>query len=323
MENLQTAVRAFCTEHALLDPGPVIVAVSGGADSLVLLHILNAVCGTFGVTLHVATYDHGLRGAEGAEDAAYVREMAEKWGLPVTVGAGDVRALAAEWRLGLESAARRARYAFLIETARAVGAQTVATGHHQDDQAETVLLHVLRGAGLAGLRGMLPITHLGEVRLVRPLLAVTRAELTAYAAAAGITPRHDATNDDLTYTRNRLRHQIMPLLRGINPDVSSALARLAETAREDYTALLATLPPIAPPRLPRPDFLAMKPAVQRLWLRCAAADLRPGIELSFERTSAAIRFAEALNGPGVVQLGGGVNFRATHKQIWLEMGNEN
>jgi tRNA(Ile)-lysidine synthase len=323
METLQTVVRTFCTEHALFKPGRVVVAVSGGADSLALLHLLNAIRETFGIVLHVATYDHGLRGTAGAEDAAYVRETAEKWGLPVTVGGGDVPTLAAEWRLGLEAAARRARYAFLIETARAVNAETVATGHHQDDQAETVLLHVLRGAGLAGLRGMLPVTQLGEVRLVRPLLAVARAELTAYLAAAGLTPRHDATNDDLTYTRNRLRHQVMPLLRGINPDVSSALARLAETAREDYAALLATLPPVAPPRLPRPDFLAMKPAVQRLWLRCAAAELRPGIELSFERTSAAIRFAEGLTGPGVVQLGGGVNFRATHKLIWLEMEGEN
>jgi tRNA(Ile)-lysidine synthase len=154
-------------QHNLLAPGEtVIVGVSGGPDSLCLLHLLCRLRGTYGLTLHVAHLHHGLRGADADADAEFVRALAADWNLPCTVERADVLALAREHRLAVEEAARRARYAFLGRVAAAAGALTIAVGHNADDQAETVLMHYLRGSGLAGLRGMQPRTPLQDYRLL-------------------------------------------------------------------------------------------------------------------------------------------------------------
>src|SRR5260221_11075315 len=148
-------VRRFALRHTLFEPGPVLVAVSGGADSLTLLHVLMTLRDTFDITLHAATFDHGIRGAAGAQDVQAVREIAAKWDIPVTAGSADVPTLAKTWGLGLEAAARRARYDFLAQTAEALNIKQIATAHNQDDQAERGLMHVIRGSGLAWLRGLL------------------------------------------------------------------------------------------------------------------------------------------------------------------------
>src|SRR4051812_46050386 len=123
------SVRAFCHEHSLLAPGPLVVAVSGGADSITLLHVLIDLRSMFGIEPHVATFDHQIRGSAGAADVQFVCNLAREWGVPVTTGTADVPALAREWSSGLEAAARRVRYAFLAETAHAIGAKAIATGH--------------------------------------------------------------------------------------------------------------------------------------------------------------------------------------------------
>ncbi len=316
MLGLLEEVRAFCRAEGLFAGGErVLVAVSGGADSLALLHILNALRADLGVTLHAATFDHGLRGRQGAEDAAFVAKIAAAWQIPCTVGSADVPRLATAWRLGTEAAARRARYACLRETAAQIGAACIATGHHLDDQAETVLLHVIRGSGLAGLRGILPRSEREGVRLVRPLLAVPHTDLVGYVAALGITPCDDPSNADLNYARNKVRHAILPLLREINPSVVASLARMAATLREDYAALLASLPPYVPPSIRREEFLGLPLALRRLWLRAAVAHLAPDHELSFERVEAAIRFVERLRKVGGVQLGGGLWLRANPTRL--------
>ncbi len=163
MDDLLARVRQYAQRNRLFSPGEtVVVGVSGGPDSLCLLHLLRRLAPELRLWLHVAHLHHGLRGAEADADAAFVAELADCWGLPCTVGRADVAALAREAGLSLEEAARQARYRFLAEVADAGGAATLAVGHNADDQAETVLMHFLRGSGAAGLRGMLPRTPLDE-----------------------------------------------------------------------------------------------------------------------------------------------------------------
>ncbi len=155
-KRLQANVRRFLLDNAMLPAGGrIVVAVSGGADSTALLLILSRLAKTLRLKLHVAHFDHGLRSADATQqDEAFVRSLAESLCLPLTVGHGDVRGLARRQGLSLEDAARRERYAFLARVASETGASTVATGHTASDQAETVLLHLVRGSGLAGLAGM-------------------------------------------------------------------------------------------------------------------------------------------------------------------------
>jgi tRNA(Ile)-lysidine synthase len=249
-------IRKTIQQYDLLSPGEtVVVGVSGGPDSLCLLHALRRLRGEYDLTLHVAHLHHGLRGADADADADYVRALAGDWGLACTVERADVSSLAREHRLAVEEAARRARYSFLSRVARTIGAGTIAVGHNADDQAETVFMHWLRGSGLAGLRGMLPRTSLSDYRLlatsgaehpvpglslIRPLLEVSRAEIEAYCDFYSLEPRFDRSNLDTTYFRNWLRHVVFPLLQGHNPSVQEVIRRSAQVIADDY-ALLRTL----------------------------------------------------------------------------------
>ena len=219
-QQIRETVKRFALEHDLLRPGGVVVAVSGGTDSTALLLLLSDLAPDLGLVLHVAHFDHRLR-RSGAADAQFVSDLAARVGATVRVGR-------AESPPKSEDDARRARYAFLERVATDRRASAIATGHTRDDQAETVLLHLTRGAGLAGLAGMRPARD----RIVRPLLCVGRAETAAVCAAAGIDPREDPTNRALRYARNRIRRRVMPELAQINPQAASALARLADAAAE-------------------------------------------------------------------------------------------
>ncbi len=228
-------VLAFCEEHELLVYGSsIVVAVSGGADSMALLDLLLHLQEQLALSLHVAHFEHGIRGEASREDADYVAAFCRSKGVACSVEAADVPQYAKERRMSLETAARELRYAFLCRVKACVGAQAIAVAHHADDQAETVLLHLLRGAGLHGLVGMAPRT--GDV--VRPLLACRKEELLAYCAAHGIEVRHDATNDAADARRNYLRLEILPRLAAhVNASVGAALVRLAEAARADDALL--------------------------------------------------------------------------------------
>ena len=196
---LATEVRRAIQRHKLIDPAEtVVVGVSGGPDSLCLLHVLYQLAPDLSLRLHVAHLNHGLRGAEADADAAFVQKMAAGWGLPVSIERVDVAALAQQAGMSLEEAARHARYSFLAGVARRVGARIIAVGHTADDQAETVLMHFLRGSGLAGLRGMQPASGLGfwtpkaelgtgtsAAILVRPLLSVTSSRCARLLRQAG------------------------------------------------------------------------------------------------------------------------------------------
>lgn len=272
-------MRQTAIKFGLFAPGTLVVAVSGGADSLALLHVLSTMRDEFGIALHVASLDHGIRGEESAADVRFVADYADQIGLPCSVGYADVPALARTQRTGIEAAARHARYQFLSRVAHEVGADRIVTAHHQDDQAETILLHLLRGTGLAGLRGMgyRPLLNQphpsnspslnsereqgGKVSLIRPLLDTPRAAIEAYIALHGLTPRLDSTNADTGYLRNRLRLEIMPLLRTINPALTEALSTLAATTRDDFD-LIAGLIPAYP--YPRGAFRSLPISVQRM-----------------------------------------------------------
>jgi tRNA(Ile)-lysidine synthase len=231
--------------------GPGVVAVSGGADSVALLRALvEAEIGP----LTVAHLNHQLRGAESDEDEAFVRELCERLNVPCRVKRANVGELAAGDNL--ESTARRVRYEFFAEVAREVGAKWIATAHTADDQAETVLHRLIRGTGLQGLRGIAATlvnrdregAGVGSTRsltvavhqdIIRPLLAVTRAEVLEHLASLNQPYRTDSTNADTRFTRNRIRHELLPLLKTFNPDVVSALTHLAEHANEAHEVITA------------------------------------------------------------------------------------
>jgi tRNA(Ile)-lysidine synthase len=251
VQRLLREVQRFMANRA----GPGVVAVSGGADSVALLRALR----TLGLPLAVAHVNHHLRGADSNADEAFVRDLCVTLGVPCLVKTVDVAALAAGENL--ESTARRIRYEFFAEVAAETGASWIATGHTADDQAETVLHRIIRGTGIQGLRGIagvrrqetgdrgqetdepdpvLPpvICHLSPA-LVCPFLAVTRAEILAYLTVLNQPFREDATNIDLRFTRNRIRHELIPLLKSFNPDIVAALSHLAEHACDAHEVIEA------------------------------------------------------------------------------------
>lgn len=211
------------------------VAVSGGADSVALLRLLLELREELGVVLSVAHFNHKLRGRASEKDEAFVAGLAEKFGLTLHVGRGDVRKRAKQEKKNLEDAARRARYSFFKRLTNGGLVDCVATAHTADDQAETVLAHILRGTGLAGLAGIHPMTADG---IVRPLLEVRRGELRKYLRAKKQKWREDATNKDTSRQRARMRKKLLPLLeKEFNPRVVEHLANLAELARSDNSSL--------------------------------------------------------------------------------------
>jgi tRNA(Ile)-lysidine synthase len=218
---IRATVRGYIRAHQIFTPGPVVVAVSGGADSTALLVILAELADELGIVIHVAHFDHRTRPKQSAEDADFVAKLANRVGAPIRVGRADKPTKS-------EDAARTARYDFLRRAARDIGATAIATGHTRDDQAETVLLHLTRGSGLAGLAAMRPLRD----GIARPLLAIGRKDTVAVCRAARIRPRTDPTNRSLTFARNRVRLEVLPELAKINPRVNEAIARFADAAAE-------------------------------------------------------------------------------------------
>jgi tRNA(Ile)-lysidine synthase len=317
---LNQQVARFCQKHRLLAPDDsVVVAVSGGPDSLCLLHLLTTLAPEFGLTLIVAHLNHGLRGPAAQADETFVCDLAAAWGLPVQSESCNVPVLAAAHKLSVEEAARQARYAFLWRVAVAAGAAKIAVGHHADDQAETVLMHLLRGAGLAGLRGILPAVPVAGLRLppaltpppghvtpqiIRPLLNTSRADIEAYCRDHGLQFRQDASNQDTTYFRNRLRHELLPYLESYNPGIRRILQRMAQVAAAEADLLNTMLAEAWPGvvlnetaeqiEFKRSAWLKLPPALQRSTLRRAVERLRHSLrDLSFEHIESALDLIHA------------------------------
>lgn len=292
---------------SLLSPGDrVLAAVSGGPDSLSLLHALHTGREEHGLAdVQAAHLDHGLRGEEAAEEAAWVAAWCAERGIVCHAERADVGALAATRKINKQQAAREARYAFLEQTAERAGATKIATGHTQDDQVETVLMNVLRGTGLDGLRGI-PLTR---GLFVRPLLQVSRAEIEAYCWQHELTPRRDPSNQSPeTYTRNKIRLDLLPqLTREYNPAVGAALLRLSKIAARDSDYLKGVadgkLERVTLARdvsrlvLDRPALADLHPALLRYVFRAAITRLRAtGEGITFEHVE---RACEAVAAPRV------------------------
>lgn len=214
----------------------VLVAVSGGVDSMTLLTLLDELQGELGITLAVAHLDHRMRSGS-ADDAQFVVHHARSLGLPVIQRAIDVPSYRRKERRSPEEAARRVRYRFFQEAAREIEANVVALGHTLDDRVETFFINLLRGAGVAGLAGMPPVRFDGDLRYVRPLIECTREEIERYAQERGLPYREDPTNRDLNYLRNRVRHRLLPLLLEFNPNVLGTVARASEALRKTHEYL--------------------------------------------------------------------------------------
>lgn len=233
---------ALTREYAMLPPGGrILCAVSGGADSVCLLHLLRRQAEEVGFSLFAAHYDHQLRGEESTRDASFVENLCREWQIPLTLGRGDVAEEARRRRAGLEETAREMRYAFLEETARTLDCSLIATAHNADDNVETALLHLIRGAGLQGLSGMAPRRGF----LIRPLLSTGRAEIVEYLRQENLPYVEDSSNQDITFTRNHIRHEVLPLLHQINPQFSQRMGQTLRSLRADHDFLTAQAAQVA------------------------------------------------------------------------------
>jgi tRNA(Ile)-lysidine synthase len=329
-------------DTTLLEPGlRLAVGLSGGADSVALLRALTERSAELGLVLHAAHLHHGLRGAEADEDLEFARSLAAQLGIPFHEAKVDTAAEAQSNSESIEEAARRLRYRWFRDLLSTGEIDAVATAHTRDDQAETVLAKFLRGAWTEGLSGIHPVLEFPEGRILRPLLAATRAEIEAYLNETGQTWREDSSNRHLTFTRNRIRHELLPVLESWNPQLRAHLAGMAELARDEEAWWQAELARIAPQLLlpGRPvrgggraagegqsmsidgtRLAALPPAMQRRLLRHAAAQL--GAAPDFAATEALRALAVSGRAGQKLELAQGLRAERTPRELRLSAGLE-
>jgi tRNA(Ile)-lysidine synthase len=299
-------VAQFIARHRMLKPGQRVgVAVSGGADSVFLLHALRELASRWNLRLSVIHIEHGIRGEASVADAEFVGHLAGDLGLAFHIRHSDVPAIDGN----LEQEARNVRQAFYAELIASGAVDQVATGHTRSDQAETVLYRIVRGSGLTGLAGILPVTREG---LIRPLLGVDRDEIEAWLGERGLTWREDQTNRDRTYARNCLRHDILPLLRdALNPQLDAALSNLATLARDEeayWDAEIGSLlqPPATshqPLVLPVSLLTQAPPALARRLVRRAVEIVKEDLRaIDFDHIERIIELVCSAGGHGRIQV---------------------
>jgi tRNA(Ile)-lysidine synthase len=318
----------------------VVVAVSGGMDSVCLLHLLCYLRDELKITLHVATFHHGIRAEQADADVQLVQEIAQTWQLPCYVGyvRDFIDSDNSPQSLSSlnEAEARRYRYKFLAQVARQIGTNTIVTAHHADDQAETVLHRIIRGTTTHGLRAMqyrAPLPYAPDLFVVRPLLDIPRSEIHSFCQQAQIEYHHDATNDDTTYTRNALRLHVLPMLEKYNPAIRSALLRLAQSSSlEDdfitqyvHQTILPTLKvdehrivfPLEQSQQWHPalQYRALRWAIQHLHIQQLDDDVA---EVTFVQMQAAIQLFERPHVGKIIELAGTLRLRCTYEALILE-----
>lgn len=300
----------YC-RHALgLDDGArILAAVSGGADSVAMFFVLHAL----GYTLEIAHFDHGTRAGASERDAAFVCELAARLGVPYHTGSADVPAEAKKDEASFEMVARRLRYDFLLRTAAVEGIPFIATGHHADDQAETLLMRILRGTSGRGLAGIPPVRIESNARIVRPFLDVRRDAVRSYLAEIGEAYCDDCTNHDAAYARNRIRHELIPMLeREFTPQLTPALIRLADTLRVDDNYLeletaKAAAAAIVGNAIEREAFRSLHEAIRRRVFQRFA--WRFGVDCGYERIVQGCTFVADGRTGALFDLGGGVTLK--------------
>ncbi|MBR5519874.1 MAG: tRNA lysidine(34) synthetase TilS [Clostridia bacterium] len=316
-EVLQTVDRFLQTLELDLSGKTVLAACSGGADSMAMVLLLADLTAKYGFSLVVSHINHGIRGKEAERDAAFVAEFCARRGLPFVLKTGDAPALCAQMRTGMEDAARTLRYRLLAEAAEECGAVYIATAHTADDHLETILLHLTRGAGLAGVSGIRP--QIG--RILRPILPLTRADTEAVVASYGERFVTDSTNASDLYARNRIRHNVVPVLQTLNP----AVVRTTWENSSVIAAENAFLDRLADAVLERAEqngalqialLLAEDPVLQARTVRRWTA--RIGIALTNERTEAMLALAKSPMPSGVCELGKACICRKRYGVLGLE-----
>lgn len=314
--------QALAEEYGMFPPGgTVLLAVSGGRDSMTLLHWCAAHAQAWGVKLAVGHYHHGMRGRAADLDEERVSSWCAGHDIPFYAGRGDVYGEAARQGKGVEEVGRELRYAFLESLADKLGAGVIATAHNADDNAETLLLHLIRGSGLQGLTGIPP----RRGRLIRPLLTTTRAEIDAYAAAYALPYGDDGTNEDDAYARNRLRHQVTPVLESLNPRYVESAAQAIRLLRRDndyLNAQAAQLLLVARScengLLLEADFLAGRPfPIASRAVRQMLTRLTGQTEFRQAHLQAVLDLAASPDPSGQVSLPYGVTARRLYKDLLL------
>jgi tRNA(Ile)-lysidine synthase len=324
--------------NRLFRPGQrVAVAVSGGADSVALLRRLLQERHALGLVLSVAHVHHGIRGADADEDAAFVGSLAAAHSLPFHLHCADAPTAAATLHETLEEAARNLRYAFFRELIAGGSADAVVTAHTLDDQAETVLHKLLRGAWTEGLSGIHPVLAVEPGSILRPFLENSRVTIEAWLLEIQQPWREDASNQDMAHTRNRIRRELLPLLRTFNPQIAVQLARLASISADEEAYWQGELSRLLPPLLlpgrptrgggrsasthPEEETVAIEqlrlrelhPAVARRVVRAAARRL--GAKLSFDQTEQLLAMSDSR--PGKFELPGGITVERSLREIRL------
>lgn len=328
---LEKLSRILQDECQILVDHPVVVGVSGGPDSLCLLDVLYR----SGYPVVVAHFNHKLR-SSADDEAQVVRQITEAYGFQFILGEGEVKERVARESESIEEAARNERYRFLFSCAESMGAEGVVVGHSADDQVETVLMHLLRGAGVDGLSGMqvrtLPNAWSAEIPLLRPLLSTWRSEILEYCQRRGIDPIFDASNEDQALYRNRLRHELIPFLETYNPAVRRLIWRTAEVMRGE-SELIAEIVSSVWERcliIQGEDFLAIDSqlcsqqnlSVQRHILRKAIAIFRPGLrDINFNAVELALEYLQPGKSYAEVDLIAGLRLISESGKLWLAEWN--
>lgn len=308
LHRLQDVLRAHSPRRKYL------IGVSGGRDSLVLLHALVSLGYQKLVVCHL---DHGLRGRESRADAALVRRRARTLNLPFETARVLTARVAKETGKSIELAARDLRLAFFTRCARTHRCSRLFLAHHADDQIETCLFNFLRGAGAAGLAGIKPISQVGPLTILRPLLQLSGPDIAAFARSQRLTWREDASNAEPVHTRNRLRHEILPVIESVmNPNFRASILRAAEILREEDAWMDSLVPPV-PTRLVTRDLVAMPVALRRRFVRRWLAQneiFQPG----FEETERVLSLLNDGAGPAKINLPQGHHARRRAGEIFLE-----
>ncbi len=276
MADIRKELKDLIKKHKLIERNDkIVIGVSGGADSLCLLYLLKSLRKEFGLTIYIAHLDHLLR-QESGKDAQFVKKLGQKLGIPVILGSIDVRGLVR--KTSLEESARNVRLEFLAGVANKLKAGKIALAHNFDDQAETVLMRILRGAGLSGLSGIPLKRKMGKVEIIRPLLNARRKDIESFLKKRKISFCIDKSNSDEVYFRNKIRHKLLPLLeKDYNSNIREVLFSLAQNAGSDYEYLKASAARFLKNNNSNLDLVKLKalhPSIMRLKLREAIASLQ-------------------------------------------------
>lgn len=319
-------VEKYCLSKQLFALGDnIVIACSGGPDSLLLLEFFLSIKDKWNLKIRAAHFEHGIRGDASKADADFVEKYCLLRDIPFSVDSADVPAYAKENKMSVEAAARKLRYEFLYNISQNMGGALIATAHHADDQAETVLMRILRGTGIAGLQAIKPKNGL----LIRPFLTVTKAEILSKCDLLQLSPRHDATNDDTIYLRNRLRLKLLPeLAKEYNPGIVKALCNLADIAGTEADFLKNSLRKIEHDviRIDKDKVVMLRTELQKLHLAQVRELFREAVahfsllNISFEQLEMLHELAFYGDSGAKTELSGNLTAEVVYDELWLYQG---